>query len=200
MALQTALRAGRLFPKDSALFVCDVQERFRNVINHMPAVIQTSKFMIKSAQELQIPIVVTEQNPRALGKTVDELESIMTGNPKVQKFSKMKFSMVIPEVSEMLKKEKIKSILLVGIEAHVCVFQTAQDLVEEGYDVHIIADGVSSQRSSDRKIAFERMKQFGAFITTSESAVFQMLRSAEHPSFKPLQPLFKEEHLACGLE
>jgi len=183
---------GRLFPKNTSLFVCDVQEAFAKHINSWDSVISVSNTMIRSAKELSIPIFVTEQNPDKLKGTVKEL--ILDVNHK--KFSKMEFSM-FPKFQEFLKErkqeeEKIKSVLLVGIESHVCVLQTTLDLLENGYDVHIIADGVSSQRVGDRKMAFERMRQSGAFITTSESAIFELMRTAKHENFKAISSIFKE--------
>lgn len=126
-----------------------------------------------------MPVIVTEQYPKALGKTVPELDIT-----NAHKWEKMTFSMISPDVLAVLEKNKTKSVLLVGIEAHVCVLQTALDLIENNYEVHVIADGVSSQRPSDRFSALERMRQSGAFVTTSESAVFQLMTSANHPAFK----------------
>jgi isochorismate hydrolase len=181
---------GKLSPLSTSLFICDVQERFRSVISHMPSVIHVSKTMVRLriakvifqnsvANELKMPVIVTEQYPKALGKTIPELDIT-----KAHHWEKMTFSMVNTDILALLEKNQTKSVLLVGIEAHVCVLQTALDLLEKGYDVHVLADGVSSQRPSDRFTALERMKQSGAFITTSESAVFQLMTSANHPAFK----------------
>lgn len=85
-----------------------------------------------------------------------------------------------------------KSIVLFGIEAHVCVQQTALDLLEQGYDVHVLADGVSSQRVHDRSVALRRMAQAGAHVTTAESLIFMLLASAEHPQFRTIAGLIKE--------
>lgn len=91
------------------------------------------------------------------------------------------------------------SVVLFGIEAHVCVQQTALDLLRMGYDVHVVADGTSSQNESDRAFAFERLRQCGAFITTYESVLFQLLGDAKHPHFKLVQPIFKTPRVANGL-
>ena len=91
------------------------------------------------------------------------------------------------------------SVVLFGIEAHVCVQQTALDLLRLGYDVHVVADGTSSQNDSDRTFAFERLRQCGAFITTYESVLFQLLGDAKHPNFKAVQPIFKTPRVDNGL-
>lgn len=121
----------------------------------MPSVVHVAKTTIKSANILKLPIFMSEQYPKGLGKTLQELESLTSSSSSLTKYEKMKFSMMVPEVEKKIDELKIKSVLLVGIEAHVCVLQTALDLLEKGIDVHILADGVSSQRPFDRFSAFE---------------------------------------------
>eukprot|EP00878_Enallax_costatus_P024792 GHUV01026481.1.p1 GENE.GHUV01026481.1~~GHUV01026481.1.p1 ORF type:complete len:166 (+),score=44.81 GHUV01026481.1:286-783(+) len=161
----TAARLGKLQQKSTALFVCDIQERFRPVITGMPAVVDTVRRMIKGANVLGLPVVVTEQYPKALGNTVGELKEVL--QPNVQVVEKTLFSMVTPEVSQMLKQRPtISQVLLCGIEAHVCVLQTTLDLIEHGYEVHVVVDGVSSQRHPDRSAGLHRAAQSGAFLVT----------------------------------
>jgi len=116
---------------------------------------------------MKIPIVATEQYPKALGRTVSELD-ISTA----KKFEKLQFSMMTDPVREYLKTlPDVRSVIIVGVETHVCVLQTALDLTDAGYDVHVLADGVSSQRGYDRAFALERLrKESRVFLTTSESA------------------------------
>eukprot|EP01102_Stenamoeba_stenopodia_P017997 TRINITY_DN653_c0_g2_i1.p1 TRINITY_DN653_c0_g2~~TRINITY_DN653_c0_g2_i1.p1 ORF type:complete len:166 (-),score=29.15 TRINITY_DN653_c0_g2_i1:55-552(-) len=155
--------------------------------------------MVSAAEPLKVPVIVTEQNPKALGTTVPEIDI-----SKARTFSKMKFSMLEPEVEEYLKSlrgpenEPIKSVVLFGIESHVCVLQTALELLQKGYNVHVLADGVSSRHHYDREAGFSMMRQHGAMITTSESLLFQLLESANHPAFKAVQNLIKL-HPASGL-
>eukprot|EP01100_Stratorugosa_tubuloviscum_P010028 TRINITY_DN424_c5_g1_i1.p1 TRINITY_DN424_c5_g1~~TRINITY_DN424_c5_g1_i1.p1 ORF type:complete len:208 (-),score=91.78 TRINITY_DN424_c5_g1_i1:314-937(-) len=185
----------------TAFFCCDIQQRFAPLIHKFPTVIGNSKFLIDTAKILSIPIIATEQNPRALGKTVDELGVL----PEFT-FSKMRCSMVDPPnlvnqqenpVDRFLtsyrgpNNQSIDSVVLFGIEAHVCILQTALTLIEKGLRVHVIADAISSRRAYDRKIAIERMKQSGIWITTSESIVFQILETADHPNFKAISNLMK---------
>jgi len=145
--------------------------------------------MAQASRHLQIPLVVTEQYPKGLGRTVAEIE---VGHGKV--FAKTRFSMLIPEISDLLtdKANPIKSVVLFGLEAHVCVLQTTVDLLEKGIDVHILTDGTSSMRQFDRLAALNRMRDSGAFLTTSESVLFQLVSDATHPEFKVISGLIKE--------
>lgn len=157
----------------------------------MPAVIDTTRRMVRGARELKLPIVVTEQYPKALGATVIEIKSCLPDNSPV--VEKTKFSMMVPEVSlHLANLPNVKKILLVGIEAHVCIFQTAIDLIEDGYEVYLVVDGVSSHRLTDRAVALQRMSQSGVLFVTSEMALFQLLGDAKAPAFKAISALAKE--------
>lgn len=189
--MSTSASIGRLDPSTTALFVCDVQERFRAVIHNYAAVIDTSQRLVRAADALSLPIIVTEQYPKALGTTVSEVAQHLPAGSQV--VAKTDFSMMVPDVIAALEsKPGVKHILLVGIEAHVCVLQTTLDLIEKGYEVHIIVDGVSSQREGDRSIALQRMSQCGAFLATSEMVLFQMMKNTAHPAFKFISGLAKE--------
>ncbi|EFN51301.1 hypothetical protein CHLNCDRAFT_49249 [Chlorella variabilis] len=182
---------GKLAAEETALLVCDVQERFRPVITGFPAVIDTSKRMLRAAAALQLPVIVTEQYPKALGNTVEELrEFIPQGAPVV---AKTLFSMCTEEVNAAFQAlPGVKKVLIVGIETHVCVLQTSLDLLERGYEVHVLVDGVSSQRLGDRSVALQRLAQSGAFLATSEMVCFQMMKNTSHPAFKAISALAKE--------
>ncbi|KAI9275645.1 Isochorismatase-like protein [Phascolomyces articulosus] len=181
-------KIAKIAPQSSALFVCDIQERFKGVIWQFPSVITVANKMIKVSRHLDIPIVVTEQYPKAFGPTVQELDV----SDAAINMSKTKFSMFLPEVESVLKKNNTKSVILVGIESHVCVLQTALDLLENNYDVHVLADGVSSQNHSEIGIALQRMRSAGATITTSESIMFQLVQDSKHEKFKGISALVKE--------
>ncbi|PNW79169.1 hypothetical protein CHLRE_09g403034v5 [Chlamydomonas reinhardtii] len=187
---------GKLRPSTSALFVCDVQEKFRPLIAGFPTVIDTTKRMVLGAKCLDIPVLVTEQYPKALGSTVSEVAGVLPpGTPPA--FAKTLFSMLTPEVDSWLKtKPDVKQVMLVGIEAHVCVFQTSLDLIERGYEVHLLTDGVSSSRPHHRAAALQRMAQAGVLFSTSEMALFQLCGDAKHPRFKEVSALVKEGQAA----
>jgi nicotinamidase-related amidase len=144
--------------------------------------------MLKAAKILDILVVATEQNPRALGATVNELD--ISGNPHV--FSKMKFSAFIPEVKDLLEESNIKSVVLFGVESHVCVLQTALEMKALDYDVHVLADAVSSINQFEINIALNRMRQVGVNVTSSESIIFQLLGTAQQEKFKSISTLIKD--------
>ncbi|KAI9311644.1 Isochorismatase-like protein [Dichotomocladium elegans] len=181
-------RIAKIAPQTSALFVCDIQERFKGVIWQFPSVITVANKMIKASKVLDIPVVVTEQYPKAFGRTVEEIDV----SDAVINMEKTKFSMYLPEVANLLRERKTKSVILVGIESHVCVLQTALDLLENNFDVHVLADGVSSQNHSEVNIAIARMRSAGATITTSESMLFQLVQDAKHEKFKAISNIVKE--------
>lgn len=199
--LSTSARAvGKLTPQNSVLLVCDVQERFRPLIHKMETVINTTKFMTSVAKELTIPVVATQQYTKVFGPTIpDAFDEPGDIGSVVPVFEKKKFSMMTPECSQHLSTLGKTSYLLVGIEAHVCLQQTALDLLEQGHDVHIIVDGVSSQQKYDREIALRRMEWSGAWLTTAQSAAFMLLGSADHEHFKSVSKLVKD-HMALRNE
>jgi len=135
---------------------------------------------------------VTEQYPKALGHTVAEIKEILP--TEFQYVDKTRFSMCVAAVQEQLKSlPSVTQVLLVGIEAHVCVLQTSLDLMESGYEVHIMVDGVSSARLNDRAVALQRLAAAGACLSTSEMALFQLAGDAKHPAFKAISALAKEK-------
>lgn len=190
-------RLGRLLPQASMLFVCDVQEKFRAVTFQMPTVISSTNTMVSAAKLLNLPIVVTTQSSSRLGTTVSEITKNLEDALQVRSFDKMKFSMLVPEVEHHIINNipERNCVLLCGIETHVCVLQTCLDLLEKGYDVHVVSDAVSSSTSYDRSMALTRMRQSGAFITSVESSIFQLADDASNPEFRGISKLIKEHRL-----
>lgn len=154
-----AKRIGRLAPASSVLFVCDVQEVFRNSIYQMPTVVHGTNSLVSAAKVLDMPIVVTTQYVARLGDTVAEINQNLEDAARKKVFDKTLFSMmtdeVVAHVENDLGQEKPKSVILCGIEGHVCVLQTCLDLLERGYDVHVVADAVSSSTSFNRDVSLE---------------------------------------------
>eukprot|EP00762_Andalucia_godoyi_P005266 ANDGO_06775.mRNA.1 Isochorismatase family protein 1B len=195
--MHQALRIGRLSIESTALFVCDVQERFRPLIHNFASVVYVSSQMLQVAKVFGMPVFVTEQNTKALGKTVDELKPHV---PENATFEKMKFSMLTDELNVSLQSlPDIKSVILNGIEAHVCVQQTALDLLAEGYDVHLLVDGVSAQRPTDRLVALERLRTAGCYLTTCESAIYELMKTARHEKFKSVLEIVKNKRPEAAL-
>lgn len=183
---------GRLASQRTVFFLCDVQERFRSAIYGFDELVSTINKTLKVAKVLNIPVIVTEQNPKALGSTAREIDLAALGDLHLGTVPKFAFSMM-PCVKGLLDNRNIDSVVLFGIESHVCVLQTALDLLEQKYDVHILADGVSSCNREEVPIALARIQQAGGYVTTSESAAFQLQQTAESPQFKPLSQIIKEE-------
>lgn len=192
--MQATKRIARLNPSTSLFFLCDIQNVFKSLIHKMDRVEQTASFMARVAKTFDIPVIVTEHNHKAFGPIVESVKANV--DPETSKwFHKTRFSMCTDEILNHLvtSHKDRKSIVLFGIEAHVCVQQTTLELLENGYEVHLVADGISSQREHDRTVALQRMMQSGAFVTTSESIAFELAKDAKHPQFKSLIPLFKEQ-------
>ncbi|XP_042880441.1 isochorismatase domain-containing protein 2-like isoform X1 [Penaeus japonicus] len=192
----TVSRLGKLVPKNTCLFLCDLQEKFRNSIQYFPQIVEVSNRLLRAFKILELPIVATEQYPKGLGQTVPELG---VAENDVPVFDKTKFSMCLPPIQEIIKDKEIKSVILCGIEAHVCVQQTALDLMESGMDVHVVVDACSSRSMVDRMYAFERMRHSGAFLTTSEAVILGLAGGSSHPSFKQLQKIIWESAPDTGL-
>lgn len=135
---------GRISPKSSVLFLCDMQEKFRKTIKFYPQIIEVSKRLLQAAKLLDIPIVATEQYPKGLGPTVSELDLKLANVPI---FTKTCFSMCVGDVLGHVKSlaPEAKSVILCGIETHACILQTTLDLLEKNYDVHVIVDACSSR-------------------------------------------------------
>lgn len=193
MALSRSL--GKLNPKTSILFLCDMQEKFRPTISFYPQIIETANRILTGVQLLDIPVIATEQYPKGLGPTASELDI-----SKATLIQKTQFSMMVPGVIEELKKiPERKSIILCGIEAHVCVQNTVLDLVEQNYDVHVVVDACSSRSMVDRMYSFQRMHDVGAFLTTSESVLLTLVGGSSHPQFKPIQKIIWDAAPDSGL-
>lgn len=187
---------GRLVPQNTCLFLCDLQDKFRKNIEYFPEIVEISNRLLRAFKLLELPIVCTEQYPKGLGCTVPELEVVEN---EVPVFDKTKFSMYLPPIQEIIKNKEIKSVVICGIEAHVCIQQTALDLLESGLDVHLVVDACSSRSMIDRMYAFERLRDSGAFLTTSESVILCLAGGSSHPMFKQLQKIIRESAPDTGL-
>ncbi len=184
--------ANVLDPKGTSLLVIDVQERFRHAMEGFDSMVAGCSRLVRTFRILGLPILVTEQYPKGLGLTVPEIRNALgpelsRGIPEKTSFS----SMGCAGISEKLRAAGTKTVLVCGIEAHVCVSQTVHDLLVENYSVQVAADAVLSRRASDHQTALRKMERSGAVLTTCECAAFELLGDASHPRFKEVQSLFK---------
>lgn len=170
-----------------ALFICDIQERFRSTIFGYPEVVSTARRMISAAGILQLPLYVTTQSRGKLGPTVNELDV----SKAVVNTDKTRFSMMVPEIAQNLQKGT--PVAIVGIESHVCVLQTTLDLLKAGHPVYLLADGISSANKEEKPIALRRLAQAGATVTTSESFLFETMGDASIGQFREISSLIKNE-------
>ncbi|XP_075393209.1 isochorismatase domain-containing protein 2 [Tenrec ecaudatus] len=185
---------GRVLPSSSILFLCDMQEKFRHSIAYFPEIVSVAARMLKVARLLEVPVVLTEQYPQGLGPTVPEL-----GANGIRPLPKTCFSMVPALRQELDARAQLRSVLLCGIEAQACILNTALDLLDRGLQVHVVVDACSSRSQVDRLVALSRMRQSGAFLTTSEGLILQLVGDAAHPQFKEIQKIIKEPAPDSGL-
>ena len=174
----------------STLLVIDVQERLLPHIEDRDNVVKHCGRIIQSAGILGVPTVCTEQYPRGLGPTVAPLRELLGDAPVREKLA---FSCCGAEgLTDDLSSRGRPQIVVVGIEAHVCVQQTVLDLLGAGFAVFVAADAVSSRRALDRWAALDRMRQAGAAVTTTEAVIFEWLRVAGTAEFKQVAKLVRE--------
>lgn len=192
-------RIGKLIPKETCIFLCDMQEKFRPTIQYFSEIVTVSSRILKGAKTLGIPVIATEQYPKGLGHTVPELG--IESYPDIKPFEKTQFSMLTTEVLNKLKLEapNTKAVVLCGIETHVCIQGTTLSLLNAGYDVHVVVDACSSRSMVDRYFAFERMKASGAWLTTSESVLLGLVGDSAHPKFREVQKLIWDPAPDSGL-
>ncbi|CAK0781883.1 Hydrolase [Gammaproteobacteria bacterium] len=175
--------------KDSALVIIDIQERLARVMKYRDAVIKNSKILIQAAHRLNVPILTTLQYPKGLGPLVSELESALIADTKIEKIH---FNCCNePTFMDRLRGLNKPQVVLVGMESHVCVLQTAISLVENGFGVQVVQDAVASRTKQHWKNGLSRMRHSGVEITTTESALFELLNQAGTPEFKELSALIK---------
>lgn len=176
--------------KNTALVVVDVQGKLAQIMDQKEALFANLEKMIKGIQVLEIPIIWTEQVPEKLGPTLPEFSELLT--PSTKSIAKSSFSCCgHPPFMEAIQALGRQQVLLTGIETHICVYQTALDLLDSGYEVQVVTDAVSSRTSANKQIGLERMKAAGATLTSTEMALFELLRVAEGPQFKQIAKIVK---------
>ena len=178
-----------LKPDQTALLIIDIQERILPVISNNQMVVDNTLKLIKGFKILNLPIYFTEQYPKGLGPThktiTDELGDI-------KPFDKMSFSCSgASDLFEEFNKKNLSQMVVCGIESHVCVQQTVLDLIENGIQVNLAADAVSSRKEIDYNMALNRMRHHGAEVTTTESILFELLNICGTPQFKDISKIVK---------
>jgi nicotinamidase-related amidase len=175
---------------ETGLIVVDVQEAFRPVIDGFDAVARNCGLLAEGFGILGRPVLVSEQYPKGLGSTVPEVaERLPEG---VEAVEKLRFSACgVAAFDQALAAAGARSWVVCGIEAHVCVNQTAHDLLARGYEVHLAADAISSRTAGNRTAGLEKASADGARVTSTEMALFEMLEEAGSPEFKAISKLVR---------
>jgi nicotinamidase-related amidase len=180
-----------LEPDQCALVVVDIQEKLLPPIFQKEQLVQNSQLLIRAASVLKIPAIVSTQYSKGLGKTVPEVASLL---PETEAIDKDRFSCFGSDVFCTLLKRlpgNRNTLLLCGMESHICVMQTALAALREGFLVHIASDAVSSRTEWNWKIGLERMRAAGAVISSTEMMIYELMRSSSSPAFKEMLPHLK---------
>ncbi len=180
------MSAAKLDPTRAALVVIDVQEAFRKALPSFDEVAASAATLVRGAAEIGVPVLVTEQYPKGLGATVDEVASHLPAG--AERIEKTRFSAAEADGFDLSRHDQA---IVCGIEAHVCVSQTVLDLLDEDIEVHVAADAVGSRTESNREIGIAKMERAGALITSVEMALFELLGGSEAEAFKQVQALVK---------
>lgn len=171
------------------LVVVDVQGKLAELMHDKEKLFANCEILIKTAKALEFPVIWCEQSPKALGPTIEKLASLLTEEEPIAKYS---FSCCgNAEFAERVKAVNRSQFILCGIEAHVCVYQTAMDLMDTGFEVQVVADAISSRSLENKNIALRRMESEGVKISCSEMVLFELLKTAKHEKFKELARLIK---------
>ena len=175
----------------TALLFIDMQERLLKAMpEDISATIAKQKILLEAAKLLNLKVVVTEQYPKGLGHTTEELSSIF--DPAWPVIEKSTFSSLgEADVRAELNSDTIKTVIIAGIESHVCVLQSAIDSLSKGYQTVILTDAVNSRSSWDRDTAFTTAQSAGAILMTVESMLFLLMRDSKHPAFRAVSKLLQ---------
>src|SRR5687768_14557210 len=174
----------------AALLVIDVQEAFRNVISDFERLTSRIPLAIRGFQILERPVFVTEQYPKGLGRTIEEIRAVLPAD--FEYLEKSAFSSCgAAGLKNGFKAGELKQIVICGLETHVCVNQTAHDLLDLGFDVHLLTDCVASRYEHDKAAGLSKMLASGVLSSSVEMALFELMRNAQHEKFKEVQGLVK---------
>ncbi len=171
----------------TGLLVVDMQDKFQPVIAGFDELVENVVRLVLTFNLFEMPIVVSEQYPKGLGRTV---ETIRKALGEFEPIEKMAFSVLADSAAaKRLKAMKLKSVVVCGIETHVCVCQTVLDLLDAGYTVHVVADGISTRKGLDHRMGWEKMLKAGAVPATTEMVMFELTGGAAVPEFPKVQQM-----------
>ncbi|KXL53106.1 vibriobactin-specific isochorismatase [Anaerotignum neopropionicum] len=179
----------RICADDTAAVVIDFQEKLVPVISGKEEILRKSAILVQGLAEVGVPFVVSQQYTKGLGETVEELTGVIDSFHYMEKNTFSCFE--CEEIADWVKAQGKRTILVCGVEAHICVLQTVIDLLGADYRVFVVADCVGSRNPYDKEIGLERMRVEGAILTTCEAALFELTGGAKSPYFKAISKLVK---------
>jgi len=167
----------------------DIQEKFRPHISDIETLIKNAGILNKATEILDLPLIVTEQNPKGLGKTIEDI--YLPQN--YERFEKTKFSILDEEIESFIRYTKKDTLVLYGIEAHICIMQSAIEALTKDFIPVIVEDAVSSISLHNKQIALDRIIREGGIIVSTEMLLFELIKDAIHPDFKSISKLIKQD-------
>lgn len=175
----------RIVREETIAFIIDIQERLVPVMSHREALIEKASILTAGLKELEVPVYITQQYTKGLGKTIEEITEAAGDSEYIEK---MRFS-AYEDIKEKVAGKKF--VIVYGIESHICVLQTVIDLKEAGYIPILVADCVASRKESDLEMALKRAQAEGAILTTYEALLFELLEAAGTRTSRKIQHLIK---------
>jgi len=174
----------KLSPKVNALLIIDVQEKIIRAISKKDLITKNIKKLLDACLILEENIFISEQNTLKLGVTIPELSP----TAEIRKFEKMEFSLAkLEDFLKELKDKKITNLIVCGVETHICIQQTVLDCLQKGFEVILISDSMGSRYRVDHELALQRMTQSGAILTSTESIIFELCKTADREEFKEIR-------------
>ena len=175
--------------KNAVLIVIDIQGNLARTAADQELLFDSTRKLIQGATVFGLPVIVTEQIPEKLGTTIPEVAEFLEG---INRIPKETFSCCANATfMEVFRKTGRSQVLLCGIESHICVYQTAMDLLSHGFEVHVVADAVSSRTARNREIGLSKMISAGAYLTSTETVLFELLKTADSANFKEIFRIVK---------
>jgi nicotinamidase-related amidase len=175
--------------ENTGLVIVDIQEKLAGVMGRKDRVVDRVLKLLDLARVFQLPVILTEQNPKHLGTTLPEIRELL---PVYEPIEKLYFDCCeVDAFNDVVEKEGLQNIILTGIETHVCVFQTCVSLLDRGYRVHVPHHAVDSRTTDNWQIGLSLMQDAGATITSTEAVIFQILKKAGTTEFKSLLKTIK---------
>lgn len=175
--------------ENTIFLMIDIQEKLVNMLKNSIEISNNNAILAKAAQIMGVPVILTEQYPQGLGSTVLAVKGFVDNN---NIYEKTTFSaMQVEAVKSALANSGRKKVVLTGIESHICVYQTAKELLKEGYEVYVVKNACASRSKKDYRTALELMRDYGAKLTCVETVLFELLGSSNNPHFREVQLLVK---------